>query len=100
MKIDIQTVGFSAREDLLEYAQKKIDGLTKYYDRITGVDLYLKLVQDEQEENKEVQVKIHLPGPTLFAQHQSDNFHESLNEVMDKIIKQLKKKNELENEKR
>ncbi len=100
MKIDIQTVGFNAREDLLASAKQKIDGLTKFYERITGVDLYFKLVQDDQEDNKEAQIKIHLPGPTLFAHHRSDNFYESLNEVTEKIIKQLKKKNQLEKEKR
>ncbi len=100
MKTDIQTVGFEANEDLLAFLNHRIERLKKYYDGITGIDVYLKSVKDSENETKIAEIKVFLPGPTLFADHQGESFRESIIESVDKLEKQLRKRKEIMTEKR
>ena len=43
MNVNIQTVHFDADSKLVSYIEKKISKLTQFHDRITSVDVYLKL---------------------------------------------------------
>jgi len=91
MKMDIQTVGFNADSSLTEYAQSKTEGLMKYFDRIVGAEIYLKLVQDDKEQNKVAEIKLNIPGNDLFASSQSGKFEGSVNDSIDKLKGQLRK---------
>lgn len=43
MKWDIQTVGFNAKDDLLETTKERVQKLEKYYNPIIGAEVYLRL---------------------------------------------------------
>lgn len=96
MKWDIQTVGFSAKEDLLASTKESVMKLEKYYTPIIGAEVYLRLEYDDQKENKKVEVKLNIPGEDVYAEHQSSSFEHSLHESIDKVRRQLLKKKELE----
>lgn len=100
MKTDIQTVGFDANQELLDFVNDRIKHLRKFETQITGVDVYLKNVKNDQDETKIAEMKLFLPGPTLYAECQSDSFRESIMETVDKLKKQMRKRKELQNEKR
>lgn len=100
MRIDIQTVGFEAEQDLLDYADEKINKLNKYFENITGIDIYLKSVQNDRDKTKVAEVKVFLPGEPIFGQEQTDTFHGALDQAIEKVKKQLKKRNELVKDKR
>lgn len=91
MKMDIQTVGFHADATLTEYARQKTEGLYKYYDRIVGAEIYLKLVQDEKEQNKVAEIKLNIPGNDIFASSHSNKFEGSINDSIDKLKGQIRK---------
>lgn len=96
MKWDIQTVGFNAKEDLMESTKEKVGKLEKFYNPIIGAEVYLRLEYNEQKENKRVSLKLNIPGEDVFAEHQSETFEHSLNEAIDQVKRQLLKKKELE----
>ena len=96
MKWDIQTVGFNAKDDLLETTKERVQKLEKYYNPIIGSEVYLRLEYDEHKENKKVELKLNIPGEDVYADHQSDSFEHSLIEVIEKVRKQLLKKKDLE----
>lgn len=96
MKWDIQTVGFNAKDDLMDSVKERVEKLSKFYTPIIGAEVYLKLEYDEQKESKKVELKLNIPGEDVYAEHQSDNFEHSLIEASDKVRKQLVKKKELE----
>lgn len=96
MKWDIQTVGFNAKDELMETTKEQVLGLEKFYTPIIGAEVYLRLEYDENQENKKVQLKLNIPGEDVFAEHQSDTFELSLREAIDKVKRQLLKKKELE----
>lgn len=90
MKWDIQAVNFSMKPELMEYAKEKITGLSKYYDKIVGAEVYLKLGQDA-EDNKVVEIKLNIPGNDIYAEDRSNKFEGSINETVDKLKGQIRK---------
>ncbi|UII23120.1 HPF/RaiA family ribosome-associated protein [Fulvivirga ligni] len=100
MKTDIQTIGFSANKELIDFVEDRLKHLTKLDSQITGVDVYLKSVKDNHDETKIAEIKLFLPGPTLYADHQSESFRESVMEVVEKLKRQIKKRKDILYEKR
>jgi putative sigma-54 modulation protein len=96
MKWDIQTVGFNAKNELLESTKESVMKLEKYFTPIIGAEVYLRLEYDNQNENKKVEVKLNIPGEDVYAEHKSESFEHSLHESIDKVKKQLLKKKEVE----
>ncbi|MDP4663161.1 MAG: ribosome-associated translation inhibitor RaiA [Salibacteraceae bacterium] len=96
MKWDIQTVGFNAKNELLESTKESVMKLEKYFTPIIGAEVYLRLEYDNQNENKKVEVKLNIPGEDVYAEHKSESFEHSLHESIDKVKKQLLKKKDLE----
>jgi len=96
MKWDIQTVGFNAKDELLESTRESVQKLEKYFNPIIGAEVYLKLEYDDQRENKRVEIKLNIPGEDIFAEHQSESFEHSLHESIGKVKRQLLKKKEME----
>lgn len=90
MKWDIQAVNFTMKPELNDYCKDKIEGLTKYYSKIVGAEVYLKLGQSA-EDNKVVEIKLNIPGNDLFAESSSPKFEGSINDVIDKLKAQLRK---------
>ena len=43
MKVSIQSVNFNADKKLVNYVEKKSKGLEKFYDKIIGVEVFLKV---------------------------------------------------------
>lgn len=100
MKTDIQVVGFEANQELLDFVNDRIKHLKKYEEQLTGVDVYLKLVNNDHDATKVAEIKLFLPGPTLYAEYQSDSFRESIMETVDKLKRQMRRRKELQNVKR
>ncbi|MEX2597702.1 MAG: HPF/RaiA family ribosome-associated protein [Salibacteraceae bacterium] len=96
MKWDIQTVGFNAKDELLETTKDKVMKLEKFYTPIIGAEVYLRLEYDGQKENKRVSLKLNIPGEDIFAEHQTDTFEHSLVEAIEQVKRQLVKKKDME----
>jgi putative sigma-54 modulation protein len=96
MKWDIQTVGFQAKNELLESTKESVEKLEKYFTPIIGAEVYLRLEYDAHQENKKVEIKLNIPGEDVFAEHHSETFEHSLHEAIEKVKRQLLKKKELE----
>ncbi|MEI7589632.1 MAG: ribosome-associated translation inhibitor RaiA [Chitinophagia bacterium] len=95
MNISIQTVHFDADQKLLDFVQKKLDKLTTFHDRITKVEVYLKLESLAHTiKEKVVEIKIHIPKQDCFVKASSKTFQTSFDRAFDSITNQLKKKKE------
>jgi putative sigma-54 modulation protein len=91
MKMDLQTVGFTAEEALLDYTREKTEGLAKYYDQIVGAEVYLKLTNNDHKQTKVAEIKLNIPGNDLFASDQSDKFEGAINAAVEKLKGQIRK---------
>ncbi len=91
MKIRVQSIHFSADKKLLEFIQKKVDKLDLFFDQIIGGEVYLKLENVEDEENKISEIKLMVPGGTLFAKEQCKSFEEATDLAIESLKKQITK---------
>jgi putative sigma-54 modulation protein len=95
MKLQMHSVHFDADQKLLNFIQKKADKLETFYDRIIGGEVFLRLEKGEHSrENKVVEIKLNIPGTTLFAKEQSTSFEAAADEAVESLRRQIKKHKE------
>lgn len=91
MKISVQSIHFNADRKLLDFIQKKVDKLEQFFDQIISGEVYLKLENVEDEENKISEIKLNVPGVTLFAKEQCKSFEEATDLAIESLRKQITK---------
>lgn len=89
MKLQIQSVHFTADKNLLDFIQKKLDKLDTFFDRIIGGEVILRVERPETHDNKMVDVKIYVPGATLFCKEHADSFEAAIDKAEADMKKQL-----------
>ena len=94
MKLNVQSIHFTADSKLLDFIQKKADKLEMFFDHIIDGDVFLKLDKADNSANKITEIKLHLPGQTIFAKEQCTSFEEATDLVMESLQKQLKRHKE------
>lgn len=94
MNIQIHSIGFDADKKLLDFIHQKIDKLVKFSDEIISAEVFLRLENVQNNENKIAEIKLEIPGNDLFAKKQSNRFEDATNHVIDALISQLKKRKE------
>ncbi len=93
MKLQVHSIHFDADKKLLEFIQAKLNKLDTFYDRITGGEVYLKLDKGESPKIKKkmLEVKISLPGATLFVREMGTTFEEAMDIAIEALKVQLKR---------
>jgi len=94
MKVRVQSVNFNADASLIEFVEKKINSLEKYYDKIVDSDVFLKVQQTSDKENKFVDIKLNIPGNDLVIKKQCKTFEEGVMLATDSLKRQLTKTKE------
>lgn len=91
MKITVQSIHFTADSKLLDFIQKKVDKLDQFFDQIISGEVYLKLENVDDEANKISEIKLIVPGGTLFAKEQCKTFEEATDLAIESLRKQITK---------
>ncbi|HET7116409.1 MAG TPA: HPF/RaiA family ribosome-associated protein [Hanamia sp.] len=93
MNVNIQTLHFVADTKLVSLIEKKISKLTQFHERITKVDVFLKLDNVAHNiKDKIAEIKVHIPRHDFFVKHCSKSFEESFEVALDSVITQIKRK--------
>jgi len=93
MNVNIQTVRFDADAKLIEYVNRKIQKLTTFHDRITTVDVFLKLDNVvHQIKDKIVEISVLVPRHQFFVKASSKSFTESFDYALESLVSQVKRK--------
>jgi putative sigma-54 modulation protein len=87
----MHSIHFDADQKLINFIQKRADKLDTFYDRIVDGEVFLRLDKNEKNENKIVEIKMNVPGKTLFAKHRSDSFEAAADEAVEALRRQIKK---------
>ncbi len=92
MKIQVNAVHFSADNSLITFIQQKLNKLETFYDRIIGGEVFLKLDKGDKKDThrKQIEVKINLPGNTIFVKESADTFEAATNVAMDSLTRKVK----------
>jgi putative sigma-54 modulation protein len=91
MKITVQSIHFNADQKLLDFIQKKVDKLDQFFDQIISAEVYLKLENVDDEANKISEIKLIVPGVTMFAKEQCKSFEEATDLAIESLRKQITK---------
>ena len=92
MKVNVQTPNFAAKEELLVFVQKRLSKLEQFYDKIIFADVFLKVLQTSEKENKSVEILLSIPGDDIMVKKDAKTFEEGLDESVKTLERQLKKR--------
>lgn len=92
IKINVEAVDISIGDDVKETISKCISRLRRFYDKIEWADIYLEDKKEKKTEQKQVSIRLGVPGKDAFASEYGDNFHALLTSVEDKLRSQLEKR--------
>jgi putative sigma-54 modulation protein len=94
MDIKIHSVRFDADIKLIDFIKSKVSKLIQFNDDIIAAEVYLRLENAGDMENKIGEIKLDIPGNSLFAKKQSKSFEEAIDLAVEALRKQVKKKKE------
>lgn len=94
MKVNVQSVNFNADKGLIEFIEKKLNSLEKFYDKIVDSEVYLKVQQTSEKENKTVEVKLNIPGNDIVVKKQCKTFEEGAMLAVESLKRSLEKAKE------
>ncbi|WP_299159974.1 HPF/RaiA family ribosome-associated protein [uncultured Tenacibaculum sp.] len=94
MKVFTQSVNFTADKKLIDYIEKRIEGLEKFHDKIVDAEVFLKVQKTSEKENKITEVKINIPGNELMVKKQTKTFEEGVSIAIESLKRSLKKSKE------
>ncbi|WP_353778191.1 ribosome-associated translation inhibitor RaiA [Winogradskyella sp. 3972H.M.0a.05] len=92
MKVNTQSVNFTADRKLIDFIQKRMDKLELFYDKVIKSDVYLKVVNTSDKENKIVEARVSVPGDSFIVKKQCKTFEEGADMAASSLERQLKKR--------
>lgn len=81
MEIRVQSIKFDADQKLLDFVEKKVSKLSKFYDSIIGVEVSLSLLSEH--ENKNVMIRVRIPGNDVVIERNARTFEDALVDCVD-----------------
>ena len=95
MNLQIHSIHFDTDIKLETFIREKLVKVEKFGDRITDTQVILKLDHNKGlVKDKIAEIRLHIPGKTLYAEERSKFFEESIELALDSIVRQLKKHKE------
>ena len=94
MKVFTQSVNFNADKQLMELVEDKVSALIKFHDKIVNAEVFLKVQNTSDKENKITEIKINIPGSELIVKRETKTFEEGVNAAVDNLKRQLKRSKE------
>ncbi|MFH4965158.1 ribosome-associated translation inhibitor RaiA [Gaetbulibacter sp. M235] len=94
MKVNTQSVNFTADKKLIDFIQKRMDKLDLFYDKVISSDVYLKVENTSDKENKIFEARVSVPGDSFVVKKQCKTFEEGADMAAASLERQLKKRKE------
>lgn len=94
MEIKVQSIKFDADQKLLDYIDKKVGKIEKFYDGIVRTEVDLSLLPDPH--NKKVKVRVVVPGNDIVVERNADTFEaavvDCVDVLKDRLVEEKEKK--------
>ena len=94
MKVNVHAVNFNVDRKLVDFVQERMDKLEKYYDKVVSSDVFLKVENISEKENKIAEIKIHVPGDDFMVKKQCKSFEEAVESCAESAERLLLKRKE------
>lgn len=94
MTINIQYVQMPESESLSKIVTRNLQKMAHKYQFVIRADVFFKLGQGKDGNDKICEIKLSAPGPQLFAKSTEDNFEKAAAETISDLDRQLRKRKE------
>ncbi|MFA5479257.1 MAG: ribosome-associated translation inhibitor RaiA [Candidatus Muiribacteriota bacterium] len=92
MQIIISGQNFNLTDSLKQHTEEKLSKLKKYFEQINETDVVFHVEDSKEKEKKHsVEVTIWANGTTLHAEESAQDLYSSVDLVVDKLERQIKK---------
>jgi putative sigma-54 modulation protein len=91
MKIEIQSPGFTPKQDLLEFVHNEVSKVESLYEEIISMEVCLSLHNSSTNENKNCRLRLVIPGNDLLSLAESTTFEEATRRSVEIIKRQIEK---------
>ncbi|MBP9849504.1 ribosome-associated translation inhibitor RaiA [Flavobacterium amnicola] len=95
MKVNVHAVNFNVDKKLVDFVDVRINKLEKFYDKIVSSDVFMKVEQTSEKENKIVEVKVIVPGDEFVVKKTCKSFEEGVDlsiEALERLLVKRKEK--------
>ena len=87
MEIRVKSLKFDADQKLLDFVEKKVSKLEKFFDRLDTVDVTLTLLPEP--ENKNVKLQTRIPGEELMIERNAKTFEEAVTDAVELLKEKI-----------
>lgn len=94
MKVNIQSINFNIDQKLSAFIQKRMNKLDLFFDKIISAEVFLKVENTSEKENKIFEAKLSIPGDNLVVKKKCKSFEEGVDTAVHILERQLKKRKE------
>lgn len=94
MKVNVHAVNFNVDIKLVNFVQERMSKLEKYYDKVVSSDVYLKVENTSDKENKTVEIKMIVPGDDFMVKKHCKTFEEAVELSAESLERLLVKRKE------
>ena len=95
MKVNVHAVNFNVDTKLFGYVQVRLDKLEKYYDKVVSSEVFFKLDNTSEKQNKIAEIRLMVPGDEFMVKKQCKSFEEAVElaaESMERLLMKRKQK--------
>ena len=89
MKVQMHSVHFDADQKLLDFVQQRLNKLETFYDKVTDGEVIMRLNNKDGIDNKTVEIKLLVPGTTLFSTEDAASFEAAADAATDSLRRQI-----------
>lgn len=94
MKVNVHAVNFNVDKKLVDFTDERVGKLEKFYDKIISADVFMKVEQTSEKENKVVETKVIVPGDEFIVKKTCKSFEEGVDLSVESLERLLLKRKE------
>lgn len=94
MKINLQSLKFTAKPHLIDFVHEKVNKLERFDDRIISAEVTLYTQDGKHIDNKACDIRLMIPGNDLIVKRNGSTFQESILTAVETLQNQLTRKKE------
>ena len=89
MVVYTEAVQFKVDSKLVDFIEKKLSKMDQFFDRIINARVVLKLENTWQVREKIAEVRINVPGETVFVKVTHKSFEAAVEQAVDSLKRQI-----------
>lgn len=94
MKINLQSLKFTAKQHLIDFVTEKVGKLERFDDKIISAEVTLYAQDGKHVDNKACDIRLVIPGNDLIVKRTAPTFQESILNAVETLQTMLARKKE------